>query len=210
MSVKVVCFDAGGVLVRICRSWEEGCAAVGLDVRARDESETARRARRAANADYQAGRIDEAHFYRVMADASGAYTPEEIQLVHDAWIIDEYDGVRALVDDLHADASTTTAVLSNTNASHWHQMGPQRSMVVRDVHHPHASHLLGHVKPDEAIYRAFERATGFAPEQILLFDDLPDNVNAAQSAGWKAHLIDHEGDTAAQMRAHLASIGILG
>ena len=209
MSIKVVCFDAGGVLVRICRTWEEGCAAAGLDLRPRDDSDEAKRTRRSVNADYQSGKIEAAQFYEVMAGSTGSYTPEEVRLVHDAWIIDEYDGVRRLVEEIHVAARAGTGVLSNTNASHWAQMGPERSMVVFDVQHPHASHLLGHVKPDEAIYRAFERETGFAPGEILLFDDLADNVAAAQRAGWQAHQIDHEGDTAAQMRAHLGAIGVL-
>ena len=29
----VICFDLGGVLVRICRDWNEGCAAAGIDPR---------------------------------------------------------------------------------------------------------------------------------------------------------------------------------
>lgn len=209
MSIKIVCFDAGGVLVRICRTWEEGCAAVGLDVRSRDESDEARRTRRTINADYQRGRIDESRFFRAMAEAIGSYTPDEIRRVHDAWIIDEYEGVRALIQEIHASSRAGTGVLSNTNASHWRQMGPERSMAVFDVQHPHASHLLGHVKPDEPIFRAFEGETGFAPGEILLFDDLEDNVLAARRAGWHAHQVDHEGETAAQMRAHLKSIGVL-
>ena len=31
--ISLVCFDLGGVVVRICRSWAEGCAEAGLDVR---------------------------------------------------------------------------------------------------------------------------------------------------------------------------------
>lgn len=209
MSINVVCFDAGGVLVRICRSWEEGCAAAGVEVRRRDESDRSRHARREINAEYQRGRIADTQFFDAIAETMGVYSADEVKLVHDAWIIDEYDGVRDLVRDLHDRATVRTAVLSNTNASHWTQMGPERSMVVLDVHHPHASHLLGEVKPDEAIYRAFEQQTGFAPDEILFFDDIEDNVSSARHAGWNAHQIDHEGDTASQMRAHLLSVGLL-
>ena len=30
--VRIVCFDWGGVILRHCRSWQEGCAAAGLPV----------------------------------------------------------------------------------------------------------------------------------------------------------------------------------
>jgi FMN phosphatase YigB (HAD superfamily) len=72
--------------------------------------------------------------------------------------------------------------------------------------HIHASHLLGLAKPDAAIFHEFARRTGFAPASIIFFDDLADNVNAARAAGWQSHLIDHNADPAAQMRAHLREV----
>jgi putative hydrolase of the HAD superfamily len=207
--IRLICFDAGGVLVRICRTWEEGCAAAGLPARPRDHSEDASRRRRELHRLHQCGRIDGAAYHAGLAATSaGSYTPEEIRRVHDAWIIDEYEGARSLVSDLH-DAGLVTGVLSNTNESHWSIMGAQRAMAVFDVHHPHASHLLGHVKPDEEIFRAFEAATGHGPSQILFFDDLADNVEAAMSAGWQARQVDHEGDPPGEMRTHLATLGLM-
>ena len=38
MPIRLVCFDLGGVLVKICRSWSDGCRAAGLDVRIDDIS----------------------------------------------------------------------------------------------------------------------------------------------------------------------------
>ena len=209
MSIRMVCFDAGGVLVRICRSWEEGCAAVGLDVRPRDDSDDARRRRRALNADYQSGKIECEAFFAAMADTSGgAYTADEIRRVHHAWIVDEYAGVRELIRDIRETGKAMTGLLSNTNAAHWEQMS-RASMAVFDVDHAHASHLLGFVKPDEAIFRTFEERSGFAAHEILLFDDLEANIEGAQAAGWRTRLIDHEGDTAAQMRMHLGALGLV-
>ena len=132
--------------------------------------------------------------------------------MHEAWIIEEYPGVSELIDHLHA-AGISTGVLSNTNASHWAQMqptpGPMGGIVPPKFPtpampmHKHASHLLGLAKPDAAIYYEFVRRTGFAPGAIVFFDDLPDNVEAARKAGWNAHVVDHAGDTAAEMRSLL-------
>ena len=33
---RTVCFDLGGVIVRICRSWEEGCHRAGVSLRDHD------------------------------------------------------------------------------------------------------------------------------------------------------------------------------
>jgi putative hydrolase of the HAD superfamily len=67
---------------------------------------------------------------------------------------------------------------------------------------------MGLVKPDAAIYRAFERDAGAAPGEIVFFDDLAENVHAARACGWDSVLVDHEGDTAAQVLAALRSRGV--
>jgi putative hydrolase of the HAD superfamily len=43
---------------------------------------------------------------------------------------------------------------------------------------------LGSKKPDPAFYAAIEARTGFAPGDLILIDDKPDNVEAARAAGW--------------------------
>jgi FMN phosphatase YigB (HAD superfamily) len=63
-------------------------------------------------------------------------------------------------------------------------------------------------KPDEAIYRAYEKATGVAGAEIIFFDDLAENIEAARAAGWNAEQIDHTGDTAEQVRMLLSRYGI--
>jgi hypothetical protein len=45
-------------------------------------------------------------------------------------------------------------------------------------------------------------------EDIVFFDVLPANVDAARAAGWSAFLVDHAGDTVQQMRRELANLGI--
>jgi FMN phosphatase YigB (HAD superfamily) len=213
--IKLVCFDWGGVILRICRSWAEGCAAAGLEIRAGTDLAEAKAARQPLSHDYQEGRLGcEAYFARVAQATGGVYTPEEIRRIHDAWLIAEYPGVDRVVERLLATPSVTTGLLSNTNAAHWERQHPETSGA--RPHFPtagrlalrHASHLMRLAKPDARIYAAFEKATGFAPHQILFFDDLAENILAAQSRGWHAELIDHTGDTAAQMDAHLRSHGV--
>jgi putative hydrolase of the HAD superfamily len=105
-------------------------------------------------------------------------------------------------------------VLSNTNHAHWRRLAPPAHVEAieyptpRMVRHLHASHLMGLSKPDEAIYREFSRRTGFAPERIVFFDDMEENIIAAQRTGWKAVQVDHAGDTVAQMSRVLESMGV--
>lgn len=210
----LIVFDLGGVVVRICRSWAQACAAAGLPVRPIPETPEAQRARKALVRQYEVGQITcEEFFDAVSATTGGSYAPDEFRAIHLAWILDEYPGVDTLIDELHA-RGLATGVLSNTNHSHWLQLttgphGPAKFPTPQRVRHLHASHLLRHAKPDNAIYHAFAQRTGARPRDILFFDDLPDNIDGARAAGWRAHLIDHERSTAEQMREHLRAGGVM-
>lgn len=212
-AIKLVCFDLGGVVVRICRSWAEGCAHAGVEVRGDSDTEARKRGRREVTREFSVGRIDEATWVdRIVTCLDGMYTHDEILRIHEAWIIDEYPGVGSVIDAIH-ERGCGTACLSNTNAGHW-----DRQLVTADEVLPsvmrletlHASHLMGLAKPDPAIYHAFVEATNVAPNSILFFDDLPDNVEAARAAGWHAERIDHTREsTAPQIRKHLEAYGVL-
>ncbi len=213
-NTTLVCFDLGGVIMRICRDWTEGCAAAGLDVREPDRfarSHLKARRRDLARA-YQCGEVTCELFFAGIAESTdGLYTAEEIQRVHDAWILEEYAGVLELVQSLNGLASVQTACLSNTNHSHWQSMlgGSSRSPALHEMHTKIASQVIGLVKPDEGAYRAVEQATGFEPGSIVFFDDTEENIDAARSFGWAAHQIDPGADPAAQMRTALHQGGVL-
>ena len=202
---RVAVFDLGGVVVRICRSWEEGCRAAGIAPRAARSPAEAAPAIDALVRAHQRGEHDAAHHYGRLAEIVGGHTPDEVGRVHMAWILGDYPGMAAAIDRIHA-AGLDSACLSNTNAAHWDQLAGSEAF--RRIRRPHASHLMGLVKPDAAIYRAFERAAGAAPGEIVFFDDLAENVDAARACGWDAVLVDHEGDTAAQVLAALRSRGV--
>ncbi|MBC7833953.1 MAG: hypothetical protein H7Y88_02500 [Phycisphaerales bacterium] len=210
---SLVVFDLGGVLVRICRSWREACDRAGLHFDASviepQRIEQRKHLRRA----YERGQMPCQEFFTAVArTTSDLYSAEQIRRLHDAWLIGEYPGGRELVDRLHA-AAIGTGVLSNTNHAHWSHMSPADYPAANAPRHRHPSHLLGHSKPDEAIYRAFEQSVhsnGWSGNTgaILFFDDLAENVDAARRAGWSAELIDHTGDPSLQMRAALAARGV--
>jgi len=210
--IRLVCFDLGGVLIRICRSWEEGCRAAGLDVRyGANGSGATGGAGWYASPDVtnlcQAGQISCDEFARRCSAATGnAYTPEEIMAVHDAWLLEEYPGVGDVVDRIHA-RGLETAALSNTNHAHWIRM-PEFPAVMR-LNSRFASHELGMFKPDPSIFREFEKRVNRRGDDILFFDDLPDNIQAARAIGWLAELIDPHGRTDLQIESALRRHGML-
>jgi FMN phosphatase YigB (HAD superfamily) len=130
-SVRIVCFDLGGVLVRICDAWAEARAAAGLAALGEPFDPAIEDKRRALTALLDIGRITVEEWAAGVSQAlDGAYAPDELKRVHDAICQEEHAGALALVDELH-DAGVETACLSNTNHAHW----------VRFVHHDGAAPL---------------------------------------------------------------------
>lgn len=206
---SLVCLDLGGVVLRICRSWREGCAAAGVphDPAADPDAPALHAARTGLLDRLTRGLVDVESFYAQMHALLGGKVPHaHLRMVHERWIMGEYPGVAALVDELNA-AGIATACLSNTDPLHWEWM-ERHSPAFRSIRSRHASHLMGLAKPDPAIFRAFAGRMGTRPGDIALFDDLQPNVAAARAAGWTAFLIDHMGDTAAQMRRIMRELGM--
>lgn len=207
--VKVVCFDWGGVILRICRSWEEGCERAGLPVRGKSAAKKCVEARHRLSQRYQTGQMSDAAYFKGVGEASdGKYEPDEIAKIHHAWLIEEFKGVDALVAELNDKPKVATAMLSNTNTLHWARRETEFTTASK-IEHQWASHLFGLAKPDEKIYSAFERRVSATGAQILFFDDLEDNVKAAGELGWLAERVDPAKDPVKQMRKHLKKHGVL-
>ncbi len=206
METRLVCFDLGGVVVRICRSFEEAALAANLPLRRVPDDERARATRRELVERHQRGELASADFHRALASAfESVYSPAELALAHAAVLRGEYPGITDTIRAINA-AGLRTACLSNTSDDHWQVLTEMPAL--RSLHARHASHLWGLAKPDASIYRRFERETGMAGRAILFFDDLEENVESALRLGWDAVRIDHTGDTAEQVRAALTSRGV--
>lgn len=207
--VRVVCFDWGNVVLRICKDWAEGCERAGLPVRGKSNQKKAQEARAKLDRRYQTGQMSDKAYFRLIGEASDAkYTAEEVEKIHDAWLIEDFAGVEDLIEEINDIPKVATSLLSNTNNLHWVRREEEFTAASK-IEHQWASHLFGLAKPDEKIYSAFERRVSASGEQILFFDDLKDNVEAAKELGWLAEVINPAKDPVDQMRTHLAKHGVL-
>src|SRR5207244_351092 len=138
--------------------------------------------------------------------------PADVIRILEVYLRGPYPGVTELFDDLHR-TGVATACLSNTTDIHWQMMhdpaDPNRLPMDR-LTHRFASFQLGLRKPDPAIFDHVERTTGLRGEQILFFDDAPENVRAAGQHGWNAQLIGTDRDPIQQIREVLQRLGVLG
>ena len=91
-------------------------------------------------------------------------------------------------------------ILSNTCQSHWEHC-LRRYRIVAEAFEIHAlSYLIGHRKPDAAIYQAAAALAGHSPADIFFVDDLPENVQGAFAAGLDAVQFTTAADLATVLR----------
>jgi putative hydrolase of the HAD superfamily len=208
--VQLVCFDLGGVLLRICDGWQHACEVAGITVARRKLDAAVRGPLTDLMARADLGQLD-LHTFAAAAGPLLGVQPEHVVAVSNAYLLGAYPGVEELLLSL-ADRGVATACLSNTNASHWRMMNdPDHPAALPLYHltHRFASHLIGARKPDPAIYEHVEDVTGVPANAIVFFDDLAPNVEAAWQRGWRAVRVDPAGDPVATVYQHLTDLGVL-
>lgn len=199
--IQLVIFDLGRVLIRICDSWQHAAEAAKYAGRLPEMTPQLQAALHELVILSETAKIDDAEFCQRVGQAF-AIDAAHVNQLADAYLLGPFVGVSELIDDLKA-AGVRTACLSNTNSNHWQQMtaesGPN-ALPLHKLDYRFASHLVGLRKPDAAIYKHVEQATGVRAMQIVFFDDLPDNIGAATARGWNAVQITDRNDPVSQMR----------
>lgn len=210
MSSRLIIFDLGRVLIRICSTMTEASLRAGNKFVPTDMSPYARAEMLQLSHRADLGQLDELQIVSRLGPLF-AMPPGEARLMFEHFLIGPYPGLTEFLTDLQA-TGHATACLSNTNAAHWRLM---TTPATQDSPASHAflplhlltfrfaSHLLRLRKPDPAIYREVQTRTGFAPSQITFFDDLQENVDAATACGWQAILVPPLDDTIPFLRHQL-------
>ena len=74
-------------------------------------------------------------------------------------------------------------LVSNTNSIH-KKYGYENYEFLKMFDKIFLSHEVGFIKPEEGIYRAVEKVSGFPPEEHIFIDDILEYVDAAKNIGW--------------------------
>lgn len=198
---RIVCFDLGGVMIKISHTWGAAAERAGVALDAEfgawglmDSQSIAR---------FQVGELSVDDYYSSLQAEFKLDSLTAASALHAGILRDAYPGTLKLVVDLH-DAGIRTGCLSNTSRPHWQAMNSlERYPNIALLEVPVLSHEVGLEKPDERIYQRFEQDAEMKPTQILFFDDTAINIMAARARGWAAELIDPVQDTAKQMERHI-------
>lgn len=201
-TIRAVVFDLGGVLVdidfgRALAAWQPASRLAPDALRAAfgfDEAYLQHEVGALAATDYFA------HLRRQLAlEADDAF----LRAGWNALLIREIPQTLALVDRLAPELGCH--VLSNTNAVHLERIEEAFPHLLPRFGQVFASHQMGLRKPDARAFRHVTDALGVAPGEVLFFDDLPANVEAARACGLQAALVTEPAD----VERELLRLGLL-
>lgn len=112
--------------------------------------------------------------------------PDDFISVFKSWIKGTLPGAEQLLALLRP--HFTLACLSNTNPVHWSQMMHDIGLHAQLDQH-FASHTLGRMKPDPSVFADVCAEMGFAPNEVIFFDDGVENIEGAKLAGLHAYQV---------------------
>jgi putative hydrolase of the HAD superfamily len=176
---QVLLFDLGGVLVRFAPVEEGTPLLPGYD-----NGPAFKRLWTTSNAVrvYELGRLSEEQFAEAfVAEHQLPVTPDEFLKAFLSWDVDFYWGAKSVLKKLRK--NHWVGCLSNSNGVHWARFNGFK----KEFDVAMSSHITGYSKPDEEAFLLAALACGAEPESIHYFDDMPKNVEIANSLGMKAH-----------------------
>lgn len=207
--IQLICFDLGGVLIRLCDGWDHACQRAGVTPDKPITDDAIARVIPLVHRE-EVGALEHGQFFELAAPHLGL-SPQDTKAMSDAWLCGAFPGIDTLIDAIKT-AGHTTACLSNTNDNHWQVMtdpSHPNGLPLHKLDHRFASQLIRHRKPNPSIYQHVEHTTGIPGKSILFFDDSLENIQAANAQGWHTCHVTDPDDPASQMTSHLKGLNLL-
>jgi len=148
---------------------------------------------------YERGELTREQFYACFCEAAGAKADIETLDIVGSDIFEINAPACGLASQLAA-AGYRLGVCSNTTLSHWSHCTSHYRVLSTAFNVYALSFEIGAMKPDPAFYQGAARLTGVTPDRIFFADDRPENVTAAQKAGWDAILYESASQIADLLR----------
>lgn len=191
---EAIVFDLGGVLVDVDfrRALERWAAAAGMPV-----ATLASRFRRdEAYCAHERGELDDRRYFARLRGALGIDIGDEEMLAGwNAALGEPLPGIAPLVERLARE--WPLYVFSNTNPAHVAHFTPRYRRLFAHFRKVVTSCEIGARKPEPEAFRRMAALTGAAPQRLVFFDDLEENVLGAQRAGLQAYRVSQPAEVEA-------------
>lgn len=200
--VRAVLFDLGGVLLEI--DVARALAAWAPHSRLPPEALRARFGFDEPFQRHETGHLDDAgYFGHLRHRLELGCGEEQVRAGFNAILVREIDETVALLEALRH--RVPCYAISNTNPAHLAEIARAFPSFLGRFERVFASHQIGHRKPQPQAFAHVLAAIAVPAPQVLLFDDLAPNVEAAAALGLQAVLVRGPED----VRAGLAARGLL-
>ena len=199
MPTRAALFDLGNVVLHV--DWEPALAHWA----ARSVHPPAEVRRRFAVDEpfrrHETGHLPAAAYFAHLREALGLQCDDaHIEAGWNAILLHEIAETLDVIDALRRGGVPCHA-LSNTNATHVDAIGRVFPALLPRFDRVFVSHEIGHRKPSPESFRHVLDALSLAPSEVLFFDDLQDNVDAAKALGIHAVLVSGPADVRAAVEA---------
>ncbi len=182
--IRVVLFDLGNVLVDLGDISEMHAM---LNTQGEESDVWLKWLRSPTVAAFDSGKITFDQFAdRLLKEVNSNIDREAFKASFKAWPRGLFAGALELVESVKPEYHR--AILSNTNAAHWPRLMDEMALAGK-FHSYYASHLVGFVKPDDAIYLHVIEHLQVLPEHILFIDDNQVNIDTANRLGMLAYRV---------------------
>ena len=200
--VRAVLFDLGGVVVDI--DLDRSLAAWAAHSRLPPEQVRERFSFDEPFRRHETGRLDDGGYFahlRQMLELDCDLA--DVEAGFNALLVGEIAETVALLEPLRQ--RVPCYAISNTNPAHVLHMRRAFPGLLDRFDHVFTSHEIGHRKPQPETFTHVLRAIGLPAREVLLFDDLEANIEAARALGLQAVQVRSPAD----VRAGLAVRGLL-
>jgi glucose-1-phosphatase len=137
---------------------------------------------------HETGRLDAQGYFTHLREALALECDHStVQAGYNAVLVAEIEETVRLLDALRA--QVPCYAISNTNAVHVAEIERSFPQLLPRFARVFTSHEIGHRKPHPEAFQHVLREIGVPAPQVLLFDDLEPNVEAARALGMQAVLV---------------------
>lgn len=199
---RAVLFDLGGVVLDI--DFDRALAAWQPHSRLPPEQLRSRFAFDEPFRRHETGKLDDAGYFAHLRELLALDCDlSQVEAGFNAILIAEIDETVRMLASLRS--RVPCYAISNTNPAHVLHMRRAFPGLLDRFDHVFTSHEIGHRKPQPESFAHVLRAIGLPAGEVLLFDDLAPNVEAAQALGLQAVQVKSPGD----VREALLARGLL-
>lgn len=199
-------FDMGNVLLKFShrRGAEQMARAAGIPVEQALGIVYGTKGEHGLHWDFECGRMSPAEFYARFRELGACQATDADLETACNDIFDLNAPMLPLVESLRQ-AGRRLGVLSNTTSAHWDYVTAKFPQIMGLFPLHALSCRLKLMKPDPEIYAQAAQVAETPAAEIFFTDDRPENVAAAQAAGWDAVVFT----TAERLATDLAVRGVI-